>query len=355
MFRYVFSLSLVMMLFGVRGRACTTFLINKKGTMVFGKNYDWVTGAGIVCTNQRGLAKRSAAMPDGGTLDWISKYGSISFNQYGKEFPNGGMNEAGLVVELMWAEGTNYPAADNRPAFSVLQWIQYQLDNNSSVEQVLATDISIRISRQNPPLHYLVADSNGNAATIEFFDGKMVVHNGKDLPFPVLTNNPYSESVKAAELSKVKEGNTKFSVADNSLQRFVKACSMATHTEQYSSSKPPVDYAFDILHEVAQGTFTKWSIVYDISKRSISFKTLGADEAVMVELKAFDFKCTNPALVYDMSKAAKGNINGRFTSYNQELNSRVIEKAVQESISRISVTGQQVAAQKAYPATVVCK
>jgi penicillin V acylase-like amidase (Ntn superfamily) len=26
-----------------------------------------------------------------------------------KEFPNGGMNEKGLVVEMMWLDGTSFP------------------------------------------------------------------------------------------------------------------------------------------------------------------------------------------------------------------------------------------------------
>ena len=67
--------------------------------MIFGRNYDWVTGEGIVSTNLRGLQKTSLQMGDGSALNWVSNYGSITFNQYGKEFPTGGMNEKGLVVE----------------------------------------------------------------------------------------------------------------------------------------------------------------------------------------------------------------------------------------------------------------
>ena len=83
--------------------ACTTFFINKNGQLVFGRNYDWVTDAGMVCTNLKGLDKTSLKSEDGKTIHWISKYGSITFNQYGKELPTGGMNETGLVVEMMWA------------------------------------------------------------------------------------------------------------------------------------------------------------------------------------------------------------------------------------------------------------
>ena len=36
---------------------CSTFFINHNGQMVFGRNYDWVVGTGLLCTNQRGLVK----------------------------------------------------------------------------------------------------------------------------------------------------------------------------------------------------------------------------------------------------------------------------------------------------------
>ena len=85
---------LLLCFFGKTILACTTFCINKNGQIVFGRNYDWVTGAGIVNTNQRGLFKTSMKMGNEGTASWISKYGSITFNQYGKEFPTGEIGRA---------------------------------------------------------------------------------------------------------------------------------------------------------------------------------------------------------------------------------------------------------------------
>ncbi|HEX8355939.1 MAG TPA: linear amide C-N hydrolase, partial [Segetibacter sp.] len=168
-------------IFSVRSStACTTFFLQKNGQYVFGKNYDWMSGTGMVNTNLKGLFKSSLPLEGGNVLSWTSKYGSTTFNQYGKEFPNGGMNETGLVVELMWLSESEYPEKDNRPGFSVLQWIQYQLDNCSTVGEVVATDKIIRITSTGTPQHYLVADSKGNVATIELINGKMVVHRGGD-------------------------------------------------------------------------------------------------------------------------------------------------------------------------------
>src|SRR3954468_12937843 len=149
-------------LLGLPSFACTTFFINKDGQLVFGRNYDWVTETGVVHTNLRDQVKTSLPLENGKTTSWISKWGSVTFNQYGKEFPNGGMNEKGLVIELMWLDKSEYPKTDERPPFSVLQWIQYQLDNCSSVDEVLATDQMIRVVSNGAPQHYLLADGNGN-------------------------------------------------------------------------------------------------------------------------------------------------------------------------------------------------
>src|SRR5687768_12351605 len=48
--------------------ACTTFFIHKNGQMVFGRNYDWVSGSGLVCVNQSGLTKTSTKTSDGETI-----------------------------------------------------------------------------------------------------------------------------------------------------------------------------------------------------------------------------------------------------------------------------------------------
>ena len=311
--------------------ACTTFFINKNGQMVFGRNYDWVTDAGMVCTNLKGLSKTSLQTENGETISWISKYGSITFNQYGKEFPTGGMNEKGLVVELMWLDETKYPASDHRPAIGVLQWIQYQLDNCTTIEEVIATDKQLRISPTGTtPLHYLVADANGKAATIEFLNGKMVVHKGSDLSFPVLTNNTYDESVKSVKNSS--------SNGNNSLERFGEACKMIQQLNTSNIRKPLNEYAFDILGEVAQGDFTKWSIVYDITNKTIQFKTNRFKQVKTVSFSAFDFNCTAVAKVWDMNQTANGAINNLFQNFNNDINKRIVETAAKESENDVSIS-----------------
>ncbi len=299
--------------------------------MIFGRNYDWITDAGMVCTNLKGLSKTSLKTENGETISWVSQFGSITFNQYGKEFPTGGMNEKGLVVELMWLDETIYPPADNRPAIGVLQWIQYQLDNCATIDEIIETDKKLRISPTgNTPLHYLVADANGNAATIEFLNGKLVVHKGSSLSIPVLTNSIYDESVRSYKNSST-NGN-------NSLERFGKACSMIQKLKTGNNKKPLTDYAFDILGEVAQGDFTKWSIVYDITNKTIQFKTNRFKQVKTVSFAAFDFNCTATAKAWDMNQAGKGAINRLFENFTPAINRKIVETAAKESESRVTIS-----------------
>jgi penicillin V acylase-like amidase (Ntn superfamily) len=339
---------LLLSLVSLLAKPCTTFFINHNGHMVFGRNYDWLADAGMICTNQKGLAKTSVKNTDGSVISWVSQNGSITFNQYGKEFPTGGMNEKGLVVELMWLDGTIYPpSSDERPSIGVLQWIQYQLDNCSDIDEVIASDKKLRIISKGTPLHYLVADARGNAATIEFLDGKMVVHKGNDLPFPVLTNHSYETSL-AAKQRGTDQG-------DNSLERFTTACNMLEQYRDTASGQSLIDHSFKILNKVAQGDFTKWSIVYDISNKKIYFKTQRFLQIKTIEFSSIDFTCPAISKAMDMNQDAGGNINTLLIYFSKDINRKLVKKAMEQSKSRIRVSPEEMEATIGYPFEISCK
>ncbi len=173
---------------------CTTFVLRQGNHIVFGRNLDWITGSGLIMTNPRYLQKTALIDVSQNPITWTSKYGSITFNQVGRDLPYGGMNEAGLVVEHMTLDETVYPSDDNRHTISACQWIQYQLDNYSTVEEVIKSDTLLRIIDPGSKIHFLVCDKAGNVVSIEFINGKMVYHTGKDLPVEVLANSNYENS-----------------------------------------------------------------------------------------------------------------------------------------------------------------
>ena len=315
--------------------ACTTFLLSKNGHHVFGRNYDWVTGNGMVMVNARGLLKSSLKKEGEPQATWTAIYGSITFNQYGKEFPTGGMNEKGLVVELMWLDETVYPAKDKRPSLGVLQWIQYQLDCAGTVAEVISKQQDVRI-HNNVPLHYLVADATGAAATIEFLNGKMVVHQSRQLPFAVLTNSIYSEALTKTNDAVQKGKATSFN--HNSLDRFATTCSMVAQFQKTDSKVPAVDYAFSILDKVAQGSYTKWTIVYDISKRQVHFLTDENRQRRSFSFSNINFNCGSSSIAYAFSDNSKGDITPLFKPISYLENEAVIRKSLLETGDRVSAS-----------------
>ncbi|MCP4021286.1 MAG: linear amide C-N hydrolase [Desulfobacteraceae bacterium] len=357
-FKWLLVTLLVLAAIPTAGSACTTFFLDYNGQQVFGKNYDWHLGFGLMIANQRGVAKK--AMP-GFRHDpveyasWTSKYGSLTFNQYGREMPTGGMNEAGLVVHLMALYETKYPRPDSRQPIKDLQWIQYQLDNYSSVKEVIANDAKIRILyNEVPGLHFMVADKTGDCASIEWIRGKMVSHTGEKMPVRVLANNTYKDSMRYLERHKGHGGTLAIDHTSRSLDRFVRAAHML---ESYSSKpeKPMVEYAFDILRDVAQGS-TQWSIVYDLPKLKVYFKTYSdpGQNIRTIDLSGFDLSCNGPVKVMDLDTSFKGNITGKFSNYTREANARIINQAFNQTHFVSNMPQDLIDIRIAYPENTSC-
>ncbi|MGD8538600.1 MAG: linear amide C-N hydrolase [Candidatus Aminicenantes bacterium] len=336
--------------------ACSTFVLKSGTHLVFGRNYDWAIGHGLVIVNQRNLIKKSPPLadPSAKPIEWVSKYGSITFNQYGKEFPMGGMNEAGLVVEVMWLEGTVYPSPDGRPEFSELQWVQYQLDTASSVKEVIASDASLRISANSVPIHFLVSDKTGEAVTVEFLEGKMVYHTGETLPVKALTNSTYKDSIAYLKNHKGFGGERAIGFSGNSLDRFARAANMLA---QYDPSKDKmiVDYAFSILDSVDNPEWTQWSIVYDVTNRVVYYKTKDAPQLKRFSFDDFDFECKSSSKVIDMQTDKTGDIGGYFIDYSTEINRELIDRSFKDT-EFLQNTPEEVMDQRAhYPDSIYCR
>jgi penicillin V acylase-like amidase (Ntn superfamily) len=330
--------------------ACSTFCYRDSKHLLVGKNFDFYTGLGHVIINKRGMVKTSYPLPGEQSMKWKSRYGSITFNQVGREFPYGGINEKGLVVEQMYLTATEYPEADHRPGIAELQWIQYQLDNCSSIEEVLATDSLLRISRYSAPIHFLVADALGNAATIEFVKGRLLVHRAESLPVCALTNDTYPESLNYFNSTKDKD----IPFRPTSFQRFARTGEMLRHFD----TRRPVEYAFEILDAVKQGEFTRWSIVYDVKAFAIHIKTSVNTNARTIRIRDFDFSCRSEVVYADIDNTF--NSPKDFQNYTAAENFAIIGQAFDvlstkpEFINLIPSKEEQ-KVMSAYPETMDCE
>jgi choloylglycine hydrolase len=306
--------------------ACTTFCLFNGKDLIFGRNYDFPIGYGHVVINKRGVFKSAMAESGERAAKWTSKHGSLTFNQFGRDIPMGGMNEAGLIVELMQLDATQYPAPDSRPALGCLEWIQYQLDNSATVHEVIQQAEKVRIC-SHVGIHYLIADGKGEIASIEFLDGKLVYHRGDEMPVKALANSTYEESL--AYLKRY-ERNAALPASMNSLDRFVRAGVMAKNY-QPDAAKSAIDYAFDILRNVAQGSHTQWSIVYDVQNLAVHFLTNQAQQVRHVNLQSFDFACASPVKILDVNADISGNIASHFSNYTTAANRQLVMASFQNS------------------------
>lgn len=319
-FTFLFAAIFLLNICSAKTFACTTFCLKNKGEVLFGKNYDWMIGDGLIFVNKRGVAKEGAE--DRNAPKWVSKYGSVTFNQYGWENPSGGMNEAGLVIELMWLDDTQYPKGGNKPVVDVLEWIQYQLDTAATTAEVIKNSEDLIISSR-VTLHYLVNDKNGNAATIEFLGGKLVPHTGDKLPVATLTNDTYEKSL---EFSK-KAGAAKAS-GPGSLERFARAAEKTKEFDkQPKNEKEAVDYAFGILSNVAQPGYTQWSIVYDQMRGRIYFRSLQNPQIKSIDTRVFDYSCGSAVKILDINSKETGDVTALFKDYTGQANRDLIERS----------------------------
>jgi len=329
----------IICIFSLKIEACSTFILEKKHQLLLAKSYDWIVEDGLIIVNKRHIAKQAMAVDN--PMQWVSKYGSIIFTQAGRELPLGGMNEVGLTIELMWLDDTTYPNPDLRSAVYELQWIQYQLDTASSVHEVLASDNFLRIDRNSKALiHFIVADSNGTRAIIEFIDGEMTVHAQSEMQPPVLTNNTYKKSVEFLKTHQGFGGKRKPQKGFASLDRFVR---LSTLLKEFSlrADRADVNSAFRILSSVANFGETyeevsfenmkllmraKWNIVYDISNKRIHFLTGRHQKVRTIPLNAFDFEGNTDVQVLDIQAQLEGDVRNNFITYSYELNRNLIDR-----------------------------
>jgi choloylglycine hydrolase len=295
---------------------CTTVCLLEKEKIVVAYNYDFYPPEGVVLVNKRGTKKVSSVPAQG--VSWTAIYGSVTFNQFGRDNPMTGINEKGLVMAQMWLDETRYPPADARPSIGILEWIQYNLDRHASVAEVVAHAEAVRPTSRYP-IHYLVADAAGDAATLEFLDEKLVVNRGTTLPIRALANSTYADSVAAFDKAK---GNGVVPVSVSSIDRFVRAAMLAGQ-----GTADPIARGFEILASVAQPSFTRWSVVYDLTAREVHFRTEGNRAIRRLALAGLNFSCAAPVAMFDVTSGGPGDVGGALVDYTMAANRALIESA----------------------------
>jgi len=166
-------------------------------------------------------------------------------------------------------------------------------------------------------LHFLVSDASGDVAVIEYLEGKIVVHRGAELPHTVLANCTYENSLEYKASKEKKENKSFNDWTENSSGRFVTA---ATMIEAYLGKEDRIDYSYDILESVSQPGGTKWSIVYDVSNKTIYYKSELNPVRQKIDMKRIDFSCNDQRLFVPMSELLAEGQGFRNLTYEDNVN-----------------------------------
>ena len=292
--------------------ACSAFYFNGENK-IFAKNFDWGFGQGYLIKNIRGQQKYAYGFRGNNVAGWTSKFGSITFNQNGKEFPYGGINEKGLVVEQLWLGNTEYQENNNK-TISELEWIQYQLDNYEKVDEVIENINSLTI-KPIARIHYFLADKNGVSAVIDFVNGDVKIDRKQD-KFQVITNETSEDSKKYYDFNK--------DINPNSRSHFDRYCILRNNLNVENLSISESFKKLNLVKEDEPNYKSYWSIVYDINKLEFYFKSVDNSEIKKVSLKDFSFH-SNSNTEFSLINSNKVN----FQPYSSNDNLRLLTNAIE--------------------------
>ncbi len=311
------SLGALLLLLAARPASpCDAFLLDTASGPVVAKGYDWSDERGQVVVNKRGVEKRALVLaPSDAPAAWRSRFASLTFNQYGRELPNGGMNGAGLVVEVLMLPASAFSAPDGRPVVTELGLVQYLLDQAASTSEAIALARKVRVAPVYAKVHYFVCDAVPACAVLELLRGELVVATGATMPARVLTNSPYATA--AAAFARSGRGRASSSTWQGSIERFIR---LASRTAAPSSAASPVADALSILDTVRFADSTQWQIVYEPRSRRVHFRSRSRPSVKTVALDAFPPGCAEPAMTLDLQTRAAGEVSGAFVPYDDATN-----------------------------------
>lgn len=308
-------------------QACTAFFLTGSPDSVVAKTLDWFEGRGLIFVNKRDILKHALAEI---SFHWKSRYMSLTLTQTGREFPWEGMNEAGLSVNVLeLAESLAPPPEDPLPMLEQTQWIQYILDTSATLREAELAARKVRVG-PTTTVHYFVCDSGGSCGVFEYLGGGLVIHAGRDLPFPALANDPYESSVRYFRRLIGSEGPLPILRGSSpaSLDRFARA---ALWSESLGATPGgEIRQAFAGLGNVAEATSdlrTYWRMVFALGHQDAYVSTLDAPGIKLVHLGSFDPSCASGTLMLDINSRAGGDVTRHFQPYSPSANLALVESS----------------------------
>lgn len=269
------------------------------------------------------------------SIKWTSKYGSIVASAWDIATTDG-MNEKGLVANLLWLGESEYPEFDpngTKQGMSISLWAQYVLDNFATVKEVvdyLRGEPFVIVSDYIPgterftTVHLSISDAQGDNAVFEYLGGKLVVHH--DPSYVVMTNSPvFDQQLALNDYWRGIPGTVMLPGTNRAADRFVRASYYIQAIPQTSDIRTSVASVFSVIRNcsVPYGissetepniSSTRWRSVADQKNLVYFFETVLTPNTFWVNLRDFDLSEKGKVMKLDLANFAtySGKANGSF-------------------------------------------
>ena len=278
-----------------------------KGTIITARSMDWnedmktnlwIFPAGMQRNGEVGAK----------SMRWTSSFGSVIATGYDCASTDG-MNEKGLVANLLWLAESEYEVWDQKKSgLSIAAWVQYVLDSYATVDEAvkgLGKQEFVVVTGGTPgrtslaTLHLAISDASGDNAIFEYIGGKLVIHHSRS--YQVMTNSPiYEKQIALNEYWKQIGGTVMLPGTNRAADRFVRASFYINAIPQTDNTRLAVASVFSVIRNVSVPlgistpgqpniSSTRWRTVADHKNRIYFFESTVTPNTFWVDFKDIDF------------------------------------------------------------------
>jgi penicillin V acylase-like amidase (Ntn superfamily) len=238
--------------------ACSLFAaLGNENNHIFGRNFDWEYSPGLLLFTDPPDGYASVSMVDIAYLGFDEKnagrLSELTLTELtplldAPNWPFDGMNERGLVIGMAAVPPSPMLSDPQKPSIGSLQIMRQVLDQAGDLEeaQTILENFNIEFSG-GPVLHYLIADTSGEAVLVEFFQGEMHI---------IPNDNPWHQATNFIISA--------YEDPQGQCRRYDKISDMM----QTTGGNINTQSAADLLSEVSQNN-TQWSVLYHIQSGDI--------------------------------------------------------------------------------------
>jgi len=291
-------------------QACSRIVyLGPDETVITARSMDWKEDIkSNIWVFPRGMERKSKSGPN--SMSWTSKYGSVTVSGY-EVATTDGMNEKGLVANLLWLAESEYPpVVSGKKTLAISLWAQYVLDNFATVAEAvkaLAREDFVVVTAETPggtgvglaTLHLSISDPSGDSAIFEYIGGKLVIHHGRE--YQVMTNSPtFDKQLALYDYWKQIGGTTMLPGTNRAADRFARASFYVQAVPQTDNTRVALASMFGVIRNVSVPlgistpgqpniSSTQWRTVSDHKNRVYYYESALSPNVFWLDLKEIDF------------------------------------------------------------------